>query len=104
MADQPFPPEQSIPVVFLTTGIPAGIAGALNPDELNDARQLILMFQQIDLDRQERVLAQARGGRVLKQAVMQIFKEWQSVQRRRQPPPILGVRASLADTTKSDLA
>ena len=103
MADKPFPPEQSIPVVFLTDGIPAGIAGALNPDERRDAQQVIQMYQQMAPAYQERVLAQARSGRVLKQAIMQLFKEWQVLQSRRQPPAILGVRASLADTTKPDL-
>ena len=103
MADQPFPREQSILVSFLKGGLLAGLEGALNPDVRNEAQQLLTMFRQMDADHQERVLAQARSGRVLKQAVMQIFKEWQLQQSRRQPPAILGVRASLADTTKPDL-
>ena len=103
MADQPFPREQSIPFVYLTDGLPALVVGVMNTDERNDAQQLINMYQKLDDAHKERVAAQVRGGRVLRQAVMQIFNGWQMQQSRRQPPPILGVRASLADTTKPDL-
>ena len=73
MADQPFPREQSIPVSFLKGGLLAGMEGALNPEARREAQQVLDMYRQMDLDHQERVLMQTRGGRVLKQAIMQIL-------------------------------
>lgn len=104
MAENPLPREQSIPVVFLKGGLLAGLEGALNPDLKREAMQLLGMYRHMDEDHRERVMAQARGGRVLKQAVMQIFADWQRQQSRRPAPPILGVRASLTDTTDSELS
>ena len=105
MAEKLFPYQQSIPVAFLIgKGLLTGLEGALNPQVKNEAEQLKRMYAEMGDDHKERVMAQAKGGRVLKQAVIQIYKEWQAQQARKPAPPIMGVRASLADTTDSDIA
>ena len=83
MAEKLFPYQQSIPVAFLIgKGLLTGLEGALNPQVKNEAEQLKRMYAEMGDDHKERVMAQAKGGRVLKQAVIQIYKEWQAQQAR----------------------
>lgn len=106
MADQPFPREQSLPVQFLKTGLLAGLEGALNPDVRREAQQFITLYRQMDEAHQERVLMQERGGRVLKQAIIQIYEDFRRQRARNPNSAILGVRADanpLRDTTASDV-
>ena len=93
---QPLPFQQSVSVKFLEgAGLLSGLEGALDPAAKNEAEQLKRMYQEMDAERRERIAAQARGGRVLKDLVRQIYMEWQRVQQS---------KSVLRDTTESDLA
>ena len=105
MADTPLPANYGIPLYLLQPGLIAGIRSRnAGQAEIDRAAPYTKLYAEMGPDYQERLHALARDGSVPLHALLQLYKEWQAAQSRRPPPAILGVRASLRDTTESDIA